>query len=182
MSILCACERTQSLTLALLDVGLDAYSCDLDVCLGSCPSRHIVGDCMQFLDDFDHVLAFPPCTHLTYANGLHLNQKLLDGRTEQAISFFMALYHHPKTRMVENPLGVVSKFLKYSQIVSPEMFGSDKKKRTCLWLKGLPLLLPTSGRSGNSFIQSLPGGSFYLSALDPYLAKAMAVQWAKYLV
>lgn len=180
MSVLCACECSQALTMAFRALGVDAWSCDLAKCQGSAPEFHLVGDCIAYLPYFDHIFAFPPCTHLSYANGAHLAEKRKDGRTDFAIYFFMQLYSHPHTKMVENPLGVISEKLPYSQIVSPEMFGSPHKKRTCLWLKGLPLLLPTSAKAGKSFIQNLPSSSFKRSILDPYLAHAMASQWLDY--
>lgn len=178
MSVLCACERSQNLTMAFRALGVDAWSCDLEKCQGPAPEFHLVGDCMAYLHYFDHIFAFPPCTHLSYANGAHLKEKIADGRTYFAIYFFMQLYNHPHTKMVENPLGVICEKLSYSQIVSPDEFGSPYKKRTCLWLKGLPLLLPTTAKAGKSFIQSVSG--FRRSILDPYLAWAMASQWLDY--
>jgi hypothetical protein len=45
---------------------------------------------------------------------------------------------------VENPISVISsRIRKPDQIINPWQFGHDASKRTCLWLKGLPLLTPT---------------------------------------
>lgn len=178
MKILCACERSQVLTSAWLKAGFDAYSCDLSESFGEYPERHYKCDVLELVDDFDVVFAFPPCTHLSYANGAHLKEKLIDGRTKKAIEFFNEFLQRSNVRMIENPLGVVPG---YSQIVSPDMFGSPKKKRTCLWLKRLPLLLPTTCRAGKSFIQNLSSYSFKRSTLDIYFANAMVNQWREFL-
>ena len=183
MKLLCACECSQVLTTAWLKAGFDRYSCDISSCLGNYPERHYQMDALKIVDDFDVVFAFPPCTHLSFANGKHLAEKINDGRTFAALDFFWEFLRRPNVRMVENPLGVVPRFLgvRPSQIVSPDDFGSTKKKRTCLWLKRLPLLLPTSCRSGKSFIQNLSSGSFARSLLDPFFAHAMVNQWGEYL-
>lgn len=182
--ILCACECSQALTSCFLDIGKDCYSCDLSPVLPGAlyPERHFQCDVFDIIDDFDSVFAFPPCTHLSFANGAHLKEKIKDGRIAGALDFFKRLYEKKNVLMLENPLGVIPGMLglSYSQIVSPEMFGSEKKKRTCLWLKGLPVLLPTSSKPGKSFIQSLSSYDFRRSILDPYLAKAMASQWGDY--
>lgn len=178
MRVLCACECSQVLTSAWLKAGFDAYSCDLSDSFGNYPERHYKCDVLSIVDDFDAVFAFPPCTHLSYANGAHLREKIRLGLTQDAINFFYEFLNRDNVRMVENPLGVIPG---YSQIVSPDMFGSDKKKRTCLWLKRLPLLLPTTCRSGKSFIQSLGSYNFKRSILDPFFASAMVSQWRDYL-
>lgn len=177
MRILCACECSQVLTSAWLKAGFDAWSCDISDCFGPYPERHLKCDALSVVDDFDAVFAFPPCTHLSYANGAHLKEKQKDGRTLFATMFFNAFLYRENVRMVENPLGVIPG---YSQIVSPDMFGSPHKKRTCLWLKRLPLLLPTTARAGKSFIQSLGSFNFKRSILDPYFAEAMVTQWKDY--
>ena len=178
--ILCACERTQVLQQAWRKAGFDAWSCDLDSCYGLDPEHHIQGDCFAVLADFDYVFAFPPCTHLSYANGAHLAEKISDGRTAAAVKIFYRLYKRHNVVMLENPLGIIGSLIPYTQIVSPDDFGSSKKKRTCLWLKGLPPLLPTTCRAGKSYIQSLSSGSFRRSELDPFLAAAMVDQWSDY--
>ena len=44
----------------------------------------------------------------------------------------------------ENPLGYAGTWKKYDQIINPWQFGEPWNKRTCLWLKNLPLLQPTN--------------------------------------
>lgn len=181
MKILCACECSQVLTSSWLQAGFDAWSCDLSPSFGPYPERHYQCDVFSIVLDFDAVFAFPPCTHLSYANGAHLKEKIADGRTQAALDFFVALWKLPNVRMLENPLGIVSRYIPWSQVVSPDMFGSEKKKRTCLWLRRLPLLLPTSCRSGKSFIQGLSSFDFRRSVLDVHFARAMVNQWRDFL-
>jgi hypothetical protein len=45
---------------------------------------------------------------------------------------------------IENPVGIMStKWRKPNQIIQPWQFGHEEAKKTCLWLKNLPPLLPT---------------------------------------
>lgn len=199
MKVLVACEMSQRVTSELVKRGVDAYSCDILPTIGSYPERHIVGDVLEVLDreQWGALIAFPPCTHLSNAGQKYRAEKMLDGRLLSGYNFFMSLWHCPvKIKCLENPLGIISsqkqlneflpgrRALKYSQIVSWEYFGDpNRKKRTCLWLQGLPLLLPTSIGTGKEkpcdkwFIGSCPGRSKQRSMMSPYMAAAMAEQW-----
>jgi len=45
---------------------------------------------------------------------------------------------------LENPVGCIStRIRKPDQIIQPWQFGEDASKATCLWLKNLPILVPT---------------------------------------
>lgn len=96
---------------------------------------------------------------------------------------------------IENPVGVMSsRWRKPDQIVNPYNFGDPYEKRTCLWLKGLPLLQHTkevqpperkkydSGRTMPSWYAdawNLPKNerAKIRSKTFPGIAKAMADQW-----
>ena len=139
------------------------------------------------------VLAFPPCTHLAVSGALHFEEKKRDGRQQRAIGFFLAftaLDHVPKVA-IENPVGIMSTvYQKPSQIVQPWMFGHPETKATCLWLKGLPKLVPTKNvkaevdamtpRERQKILQFSPSPERgkLRSKTYPGLAKAMAQQWA----
>ncbi|MCQ2060360.1 MAG: hypothetical protein MJY47_02095 [Fibrobacter sp.] len=201
MRVLVACEMTQALTKELINLGVDAWSCDILPTIGFCPERHIQDDVFNVLanGDFGALLAIPPCTHLSNAGQKYRQEKMMNGALEDGYNFFMSLYNYPiKIKMIENPLGIVSsqkqlnnflpgrRALKYSQVVSWEMFGDPRKKRTCLWLQNLPLLLPTApaGRGlpcNKWFIGSCPGRSVSRSKLSPFFARAMAEQWSPFL-
>lgn len=125
--------------------GHDAMSCDLlptDV-----PGPHYQGDVMDVINDgWDLMIAHPPCTYLA-VSGIHWNKRV-PGRaekTEEALGFVEMLLaaNIPKIAL-ENPVSVISsRIRKPDQIIQPYEFGHDASKKTCLWLKGLPLLVPT---------------------------------------
>lgn len=152
MKILVACEESQIVTNEFRALGHEAYSCDVLECSGSHPEWHILGDVTPVLkNNWDMVLAFPPCTHLAVSGAAHFEAKRKDGRQKEGIDFFMIfanLDHVPKVS-IENPIGIMSKlWRKPDQIIQPYEFGEDASKRTCLWLKGLPLLKSTSRVAG----------------------------------
>ena len=152
MKILVACEESQVVTKEFRALGHEAYSCDILSCSGGHPEWHIEGDVLiELKKNWDMVLAFPPCTHLAVSGAAHFAAKRADGRQQQGIDFFMEftkLDHIPKV-MIENPIGIMSKiYRKPDQIIQPYEFGEDASKRTCLWLKGLPLLKETNRIKG----------------------------------
>lgn len=147
MRVLCACEESQAVTSELRRLGHEAYSCDLLPCSGGHPEWHIQADALEVAKmSWDMVLAFPPCTHLSSSGARWFAEKSRDGRQQMGIGFFLAftaLDHVPKVA-IENPVGIMSKlYRKPDQIIQPWMFGHPETKATCLWLKGLPPLVPT---------------------------------------
>lgn len=96
---------------------------------------------------WDMVIAFPPCTHLSSSGARWFAEKRRDGRQLMGEGFFLAftaLDHVPMVA-IENPVGVMSGvYRKPDQIIQPWMFGHPETKATCLWLKGLPPLVPTN--------------------------------------
>lgn len=151
MKILVACEESQAVTIELRKLGHEAYSCDLLPCSGGHPEWHIQGDVVPLLKEkWDMIIAFPPCTYLTNAGSVRLRIKgeINQARMEKAIEakkFFMSFLDADcKKIAVENPApGRIHRLPPYSQIIQPYQFGHPYSKRTCLWLKGLPPLLPT---------------------------------------
>lgn len=95
----------------------------------------------------------------------------------------MALANAPiRKRAVENPVGIVSiKFRKPDQYIHPWMFGQSAKKKTGLWLFGLPKLRPTNiVPKGRSNVTEMPGyknRSVIRSETYEGIARAMAAQW-----
>lgn len=151
MKILVACEESQAVTIELRRLGHEAYSCDIEPCSGGRPEWHIQGDALELLKmQWDMIIAFPPCTYLTNAGAVRLrvNGEIQLERLEKARSakdFFMQFYNADCPRVaIENPIpGKIHELPPYSQIVEPYMFGDPWKKRTCLWLRGLPQLMAT---------------------------------------
>lgn len=187
MRILVACEFSGRVREAFRALGHDAWSCDLDKSNDNSP-YHIQDDVLKHLNDgWDMMIGFPPCTYLTVAG----NRWYRDGdpRREAAIEFFKALYNAPIPLIaLENPVGVLStKFKKPTQIIHPWQFGHPEPKRTCLWLKGLPKLVPTEiVKPGKSQIVGYSGGydnaQKVRSLTYKGIALAMADQWQKFVI
>lgn len=144
MKILIACEESQTVCTAFRLLGHEAYSCDILPCSGGHPEWHIQDDVLKHLNNgWDMMIAHPPCTYLSYAGTGHWNKPGRAEKRDEAVTFFMSLINAPIEKIcVENPLGYMSKvYRKYDQIIHPYYWGEQFQKRTCLWLKNLPLLL-----------------------------------------
>jgi hypothetical protein len=91
------------------------------------------------------MIAHPPCTHLAVSGAAHFAAKQASGVQQEALDFVSALLNAPIPRIaLENPVSIISsRIRKPDQILQPYQFGHDASKKTCLWLKGLPLLRPT---------------------------------------
>lgn len=145
--VLIACEESQAVTKEMRALGIEAYSCDIEPCSGEHPEWHIQGDVVPLLaQDWDMIIAFPPCTHLSVSGSKYFKAKIADGRQQKGIDFFMLFANHScKKIAIENPVGIMStKWRKPDQIINPFEFGHPEAKKTCLWLKGLPKLIPTN--------------------------------------
>lgn len=183
--ILVACEESQAVTNAFREQGHEAYSCDILPCSGGQPDWHIQGNVLPLLDNplWDLIIAFPPCTHLAVSGARHFAKKRADGRQQQGIDFFMQFTDLPCPRVcIENPVGIMSThYRKPDQIIQPWQYGHGETKATCLWLKGLPLLMPThivSGREAKIWRMGPSEDRAILrSKTFPGIAKAMAEQW-----
>ena len=147
MRVLVACEYSGRVREAFRSMGHDAWSCDL------LPSEdgsdyHITSDVLSLLGNgWDMMIAFPPCTYLC-SSGLHWNKRV-EGRsekTDEALEFVRSLMDAPIEKIaIENPVGRIGTAIRKSdQSIHPYMFGDDASKRTCLWLKNLEKLKPTS--------------------------------------
>jgi hypothetical protein len=144
MKILIACEYSGVVRDAFIKRGHDAMSCD--ILPTDAPGPHYQGDVMDIINDgWDLMIAHPPCTHLAVSGAKHFAKKRADGRQQQGIDFFMSLANAPIDRYaIENPVCIMSTiWRKPDQIIQPYQFGHTSRKTTCLWLKGLPDLIPT---------------------------------------
>ena len=184
MKILVACEESQVVTKAFRKQGHEAYSCDLEPCSGGHPEWHIQGDVTPLLQqEWDMIMAFPPCTHLAVSGARWFGEKCKDGRQQKAIDFFMLFARTACEQVaIENPIGIMStRWIKPTQIIQPWQFGHGEVKATCLWLKGLPKLLPTAIVKGRTArIWNMPPGrdrTRLRSITYTGIAKAMAEQW-----
>jgi len=143
MRVLIACEFSATVREAFRRRGHDAVSCDLLPSDVSGP--HIKGDVLAHLNDgWDLMIAHPPCTHLSVSGARHFAKKSV--LQKQALDFVLLLLEAPiKHIALENPVSIISSRLRPpDQIIQPWQFGHEAQKTTCLWLKNLPLLVPTS--------------------------------------
>lgn len=201
MRVLVACEYSGRVREAFRRLGHDAWSCDL---LGSEDGSrfHFQEDVLYLIGgwakqsrpnpyQWDLMIAHPPCTHLAVSGARHFPAKISDGRQQNALWFVQKLLGSgiPKIAL-ENPISIIStKIRKPDQIIQPWMFGHPEKKSTCLWLKGLPPLVPTNDvsedmktlpKSVTDRIHRMPPGpDRWKERSRTYqgIADAMAEQW-----
>jgi hypothetical protein len=143
MKVLVACEFSGTVRDAFIARGHEAMSCDLLPSLTEGP--HYQGDIRDCLDtSWDLIIAHPPCTYLTVAGNRWYSDR--EDLQKEALAFVKLFADHPCPKIaIENPIGRLSTlWRKPDQIIQPWMFGHDAGKATCLWLKGLPLLVPTN--------------------------------------
>lgn len=147
MRVLVACEFSGIVREAFRKRGHDAWSCDLLPTDGD-PQYHYQEDVFITFErgPWDLIIAHPPCDHLAVSGARWFPEKRADGRQQAGIDFFMAMINAPVPRVaVENPVGIMSRlYRKPDQIIQPYEYGHPESKKTCLWLKGLPKLVPTN--------------------------------------
>lgn len=203
MNILVACEESQAVCLAFRALGHAAYSCDVQECSGGHPEWHIKADATELLKMlWDMIIAFPPCTYLTNSGAVRMrvNGEIVQERFEKAMEakeFFMNFYtaNCPKIA-IENPTPMkIVGLPPYTQAIHPYQFGHPYSKRTCLWLKGLPELVPTQfiaqhepyvnggSKDANGNYRRFHGRNERdpktRSKTFPGIARAMAEQWGR---
>ena len=155
---------------------------------------HYRGDVTDILDQgWDLMIAHPPCTYLS-VSGMHWTTRgLRDPQlTEDALAFVQLLMDAPIPKIaIENPISVISsRIRKPDQIIQPWWFGHDASKKTCLWLKNLPMLKPTNKLPGDEKTRRGNQTSSGQNKLPPSkdrwkirsetyqgIADAMAAQW-----
>lgn len=209
--ILIACEESQRVTKAFHDLGfVNTFSCDIVEPSGDMPNFHIKDDICNVLKDngtygytfktldgiyhkvprFDMMIAFPPCTYLSVVGSRYFTHgttesinKRWDNRYK-ALNFVKRLYEYVPIPFVaiENPVGYLNThWKKPSQIVHPYFFGDPWTKRTCLWLRNLPLLEKTNVVTPLFSWHDMNNGSKNRSILAPHFAQEMALQWGTFL-
>lgn len=183
MRVLVACEFSATVRDAFRARGHDAWSVDLVPTEGD-DRWHLQGDCLAVLDlGWDLLIAHPPCTDLAVSGARHFGRKRADGRIDEALRFVRALMDAPIPRKcIENPVSLISTAIKRpSQVIQPWQYGHGETKATCLWLEGLPLLMPTSVVAGRAAVvhRMPPGPDRARNRSRTYrgVAQAMADQW-----
>lgn len=204
MKVLVACEESQRVCIEFRKLGHEAYSCDIEPCSGGHPEWHLQQDVIPLLSKkWDLIIAFPPCTYLTVTGNRWFDIDRYGDKAIQrhkyrkdAINFFMLFANANCEKIaIENPVGVMStEYRKPNQIIHPYMFGDAERKATCLWLKGLPELVPTDIVEPNIVYYKNGKGSdspWHMNTMSlppkerakarsktfPGIANAMATQW-----
>ena len=193
MKILIGCEESGRVREAFRGVGHDAWSCDLLPCTENPSKYHIQDDLLKVIksEKWEAIIAFPPCTHLAISGSKYFAEKIADGRQGAAIDFVEQIWDADCPNIaIENPVGVLStksKLGKASQYIQPYWFGDKHRKKTGLWLKGFPKLVPTdmidiskiSEKELNKlyYLAPSPTRALMRSKTPLGLAQAMAQQW-----
>lgn len=191
---LIGCERFGRVRDAFIARGHEAYSCDLVPSVVGGPHLQMdVFEAIECRGPWDGMVAFPDCTYVC-GSGLHWNKRRPErqAKTDAAVEFFRRLLECKIPRKaLENPIGCLStRIRKPDQIIHPWQFGDDASKATCIWVDGLPLLVPTNilpgGRSARRANQTPSGQNklgpsgerAMLRAITyPGIADAMGEQW-----
>ena len=178
MMVLVACEESQEVCKAFRAKGHEAYSCDVQNCSGGHPEWHIKGDVLPLINgncsftteggaevnipqEWDLIIAHPPCTYLTNGGAVQMFrdekkeyppygvfQMVNVSRLKLGMAardfFFRFLNCNCKKVAIENPIPMsIYQLPQETQVIQPFMFGDPYSKKTCLWLKGLPPLMAT---------------------------------------
>ena len=182
MKVLVACEYSGTVRDAFAKKGHEALSCDL--LATDKPGEHYQGDVFDIINDgWDLMIAHPPCTHLAVSGARWFKDKVTE--QAEALDFVQKLMNAGIDRIcIENPVSIISsRIRKPDQTIQPWQFGHGETKRTCLWLKGLPKLVPTNIVDGrNQRIWKLPPSedrAKIRSKTFQGIADAMANQWGK---
>jgi hypothetical protein len=200
--VLIACERSGVVRRAFRERGHDAWSCDLEPADDGSP-YHFQQDALiaaynaPYASWWDLLIAHPECTYLANSGAKHLyaGMKAENGPNGDrwalmgaAAQFFLTLLNAPIPRIaVENPimLGHPRRLFNIpapTQIIQPWMFGHGETKATCLWLKGLPPLVPTNVVEGREqrIWKMGPGPDRKRARSETFagIAAAMAEQWS----
>lgn len=206
MKVLVACEESQEVCKAFRARGHEAYSCDIQEPSGGHPEWHIKGDAIEtmFSQQWDLVIAHPPCTYLSNAGACRLYPKAGEIDKDRYIKglkgkeFFMAFWWYGKNGgkiAIENPIpSKVFELPEKSQVIQPYEYGDPYTKKTYLWLFNLPKLRPTNiveerhpyvcgnseiwkKQAANGVVYGKEKSAKHRSKTFPGIARAMAEQW-----
>lgn len=180
MNVLVGCEYSATVRDAFARLGHFAMSCDfLDT---ERPGHHYKGNVFDIIHlGWDIGIFHPPCTHLAVSGARWFKDKVVE--QAEALDFVRRLLDAPIPKIgLENPVSIISsRIRKPDQVIQPWMFGHGETKATCLWLKGLPKLVPTNIVEGREPVvhHMPPGPDRWKNRSRTYqgIADAMAQQW-----
>lgn len=188
MRVLVGCETSGKVREAFRSRGHDAWSCDL------LPSddgsrHHYQIDVREVMAmGWDLAIFHPPCTRLCNSGVRWLNERNLWNELQEGADLFAACLNAPIPRVaVENPVmhrhakERIAGYVEFTQSIQPWQFGHGEVKRTCLWLRNLPPLVPTQVVEGREarIHKASPGADRWKLRSETYqgIADAMADQW-----
>jgi hypothetical protein len=137
---------------------------------------------------WDMMIAHPPCTYLANSGVRWLYEQ--EGRWDkmrEGAELFKALMNAPIPKIcIENPIPHKHAELpKYDQIVHPWQYGDNESKATCLWLKGLPKLIPSTAQKPDNLehrVWRMPPGPERQKERSRFfkgIANAMSDRWGE---
>ena len=205
LRVLVACECSQMVCQAFRNLGHLAFSCDIE-CVRSWQHLdwHIPADATPYIQgksqfvtqdgiyhnlrQWDLIICHPPCTYLCVVSAVHMrihgqiNQERRDKQIKAVQFFNLCLQANAPYVAVENPLPMaMAELPKPTTYIDPSWFGEKYTKRTLLWLKNLPPLLPTvTNPWAKEFVRASKGK--WRSGTFPNVAKAMAEQWSQHIL
>jgi len=200
LKVLVACEESQAVTIEFRKLGHEAYSCDLQSCSGGHPEWHIQDDAIKalFYEDWDLVIAHPPCDYLANSGVRWRVEREEWQQIKDGAFFFNQFIKYAKIgnkTVIENPIQhkYAREYVpKYHQIIQPHQFGHMEMKATCLWLYGVPPLIPTKNvyaemmqlpykdRAKVHCCSPGPERAKIRSKTYKGIAEAMATQWSNF--
>lgn len=196
LRVLVACEFSGVVRRAFASRGHDSWSCDL-LSAEDGSNHHITGDVRAILGDGWDLLivAHPPCTRLCNS-GVRWLSAPPAGKTlqqmwaelDEGADLFSECWNAPIERIaVENPVmhkhakARIRNYREFTQSIQPWQFGHPETKRTCLWLKSVPPLIPTKIVDGRTpRVHHMPPGPDRWKERSRFfigIAEAMADQW-----
>ena len=221
MNVFIACEESQTVCKAFRELGHRAFSCDLQESSGGRPEWHVRGDCLSLINgdcefitedgkkhsqegEWDLLIAHPPCTYMSkagarwmYLKAGVLNEERLKLALEAKEFFFKFLNAKCKHIAVENPVPLkIVQLPTPDCVVQPYEHGEPFSKKTLLWLKNLPPIMPTrilseykpylpsntgGAKRGQKHSRGVSKNAKESSKTFVGIAKAMSEQWSKYI-
>ena len=190
MKVVIVCERSGNVRREFRKRGHEAYSCDVEPADDG--GEHIQDDARNVIKrQWDLMISHQPCTRLCNSGVCWLSKRNLWHEMREAAEFFreIMLADIPK-KACENPiphkyaLAIIGR--RYDQIIQPYEFGHPERKATCLWLFGLPQLMPTalvelprekSKAQRLHYLPPSPQRARLRSVTYLGIARAMAEQW-----
>ena len=204
---LVGCEFSDSVRSEFEKKGWNMFSCDFLPSSNPLNEKHYQGDVLDLLElDWDLGIFHPPCTYLTVSQAWTFNRPDLypdrEEKRAEAITFVESLWRCSIPYLcIENPVGflsTMSELGKPSQSIQPYNFGEDASKKTCLWLRNIPLLTNTqyveprlvngkkrwSNQTDSGQNRLGPSDDRWAKRSETFkgIAKAMADQWTEHFV